>query len=550
MFRKKLLLIPTFTKISFSAAALALAAFSADAFAADAVSQSGISLRSGVWPVMVRMDYNPILQIKVAVGNSDAKFNSLKIDFSKTTNPDEIEGVDVFLGGNEMSAGKIKIGSALPSKANPIVTVKGKTKVTLPAGTTSELWVSVRMKKKADLTGKIAATASQLVIDNKPFVVNAVPASQRIGYCVAKAGDLGSKNYRIPAIARNPKTGTLIATYDVRYNHAGDLPANIDVGVSRSTDGGKTWSAPEVAISHKELGNGLGVGDPGILVNDKTGEFWIAGLNAGKCGHPIWTSRAGTVDPKDCSQMILVKSSNDGKSWGKPINITKDIKRLGDPDTAKWGALFQGPGAGICTKDGVLIFPSQVWIRNADNSKTEGEGASQGVLVFSKDGGKTWTSTKGSPFGGSESTCVEMKNGSIALNTRTNRGWGRTGSILKKLDSKTDWVIDENLARGAKGNLNQPGGCQAALLSNGKEWFFSNPNAGKRSHMTLKYSKDFGKTWTAGLLYDERACAGYSSTAFTDEKNSRIGVLYEGVPNSQTLFFLSIPVEEIKKATK
>ncbi len=548
MFRKSNPLTTIFTKISFSAAAFALAAFSAGtAFAADAVSQRGISLYSGVWPVMVRMDYNPILQIKVEVGDRNANFNNLKIDFSKTSNLNEIDGVDVFLGGNEFSAGK-KIGTARPSKMNPIVTVSGK--ASLPAGSKSELWVSVRMKDKADISGKIAATASQLVIDGKPFVVNSVPASQRIGYCVAKAGDLGSKNYRIPALARNPKTGTLIATYDVRYNHAGDLPANIDVGVSRSKDGGKTWTAPEVVIAHKELGNGTGVGDPGILVNDKTGEIWIAGLNAGKCGHPIWTSRAGTVDPKDCSQMILVKSSNDGKSWSKPINITKDIKRLNDPDTAKWGALFQGPGAGICTKDGVLIFPSQVWIRNADNSKTEGEGSSQGVLVFSKDGGKTWTSTKGSPFGGSESTCVEMKNGAIALNTRTNRGWGRTGSILKKLDSTTDWVIDENLARGAKGNLRQPGGCQAALLSNGKEWFFSNPNANKRSHMTLKYSKDFGKTWNSGLLYDERQCAGYSSTAFADDKGTRIGVLYEGVPNSQTLFFLSIPVDEIKKATK
>lgn len=545
MQRKRLPLSSLFAKVSLSAAALALSAFTVDAFA---VSQSDVSLRSGVWPVMVRMDYNPILQIKVAVSGQEARFNSLKIDFSKTTNPDEIEGVDVYVGGDEYGAGA-KYGSARPAKANPIVTVSGK--ASLPAGKTSSIWVSVRMKKKADLGGKVAATASQLVIDGKPLVVNSVPAQQRIGYCVAKPGDLGSKNYRIPALARSPKTGTLVATYDIRYNHAGDLPANIDVGVSRSTDGGQTWTLPEVAISHKELGNGNGVGDPGILVNDKTGEFWIAGLNAGKCGHPIWTSRAGTVDPANCSQMILVKSKDDGKSWSKPINITKSVKRLDDPDTKNWGSLFQGPGAGICMKDGTLVFPSQVWIRNNDNSKTQGEGASQGVLVYSKDGGKTWTSTKGSPFGGSESTCVEMKNGAIALNTRTNHGWGRTGSILKKLDSTTEWVIDENLARGAKGNLRQPGGCQAALLSNGKEWFFSNPNAGDRSNMTLKYSKDNGKTWSAGLLYDERKCAGYSSTAFTDGKNVPcIGVLYEGVPNSQTIFFLRIPIDEVKKAAK
>ena len=119
---------------------------------------------------------------------------------------------------------------------------------------------------------------------------------------------------------------------------------------------------------------------------------------------------------------------------------------------------------------------------------------------------------------------------------------------MKKLDSKCEWVIDENLTRGSKGALRQPGGCQAALLAYGKDWYFSNPNAGNRSNMTLKHSANEGKTWNSGLLYDERACAGYSSTAFTDAKGERIGVIYEGVPNSQTLFFLSIPSEEVRKA--
>lgn len=507
----------------------------------DALAAVNAKPETNVWPVMARMDYNPVL--KLALTSDGETLSGVQIDLTGTTKIRDVASVDVYFGGNSVGKAGEKFGSAKVTGA-PKLTVSGKRK--LSGG--EELWVSVQLKKDADITGKLALAVTGLTVNSRVQGVRDAKTEQRIGYCVAKPGDLGSKNYRIPALARNPKTGTLIATYDIRYNHAGDLPANIDVGVSRSTDGGKTWTPTTVAIAHKALGNGNGVGDPGILVNDANGEIWIAGLNAGKCGHPIWTSRAGTTDPANCSQMILVKSSDDGKTWSKPINITESVKRLGDPDTKNWGSLFQGPGAGICMKDGTLVFPAQVWIRNADNSKTEGEGASRGLLVYSKDGGKTWRSTKGSPFGGSESTCVEMKNGAIALNTRTNHGWGRTGSILKKLDSTTEWVIDENLARGAKGNLRQPGGCQAALLSNGKEWFFSNPNAGNRSRMTLKYSKDFGKTWSGGLLYDERQCAGYSSTAFTDEKGTRIGVLYEGTPNSQTLFFLSIPVEDVKKA--
>lgn len=76
--------------------------------------------------------------------------------------------------------------------------------------------------------------------------------------------------------------GTLIAVYDVRYNSAVDLQENIDVGVSRSVDGGQTWLPMQIAMdmgewggrSHKENG----IGDPAILVDPQTGRVWIAGL--------------------------------------------------------------------------------------------------------------------------------------------------------------------------------------------------------------------------------------------------------------------------------
>lgn len=528
-------------------AALALSAFAGSAFAADPVTQSGITAHAGVWPVMVRMDYNPVMKITVNVSEKAVNLQEFKLDFSKTTNPNEIDGVDVYIGGDVVKPGE-KFATVLPSKTSPIVTAKGKLgKLSVGA---NDIWISVRMKNRTDISGKISFVVTNLKIAglNKQFTVSSKPTEQRIGYAVAKTGDLGSKNYRIPAITATKK-GTLVATYDIRYNHAGDLPANIDIGVSRSTDGGNTWTMTESVLTSKEMEVKKGVGDPGILYDEKNDAVWISALWAPESGHPIWSSSAGTVSPKNCGQMLLIKSTNDGKTWSKPINITESIKRLGDADTKNWGLIFQGPGAGICTKDGTLIFPGQVWMKNPSNGKTEGEGASQGVLIYSKDGGKTWHSTKGSPFGGSESTCLEKKNGSIALNTRTNKGWGRTGSILKKVDSKTDWEIDENLTRGSKGALPQPGGCQGALLSVGGDWFFSNPNSGKRDHMTIKYSKNEGKTWSDGLLYDERGCAGYSSLV-SIAGGKRIGVLYEGSPGSQIIAFLSIPADEIKNAKK
>ena len=39
----------------------------------------------------------------------------------------------------------------------------------------------------------------------------------------------------------SPNKGTLIAVYDNRYNNSKGLQEDIDIGMSRSTDGGKTW---------------------------------------------------------------------------------------------------------------------------------------------------------------------------------------------------------------------------------------------------------------------------------------------------------------------
>lgn len=484
---------------------------------------------------MVRMDYNPVLQIKVDPSKSAKpdRLDALKLDFSKTSNASDIESVDLYLGGTDSKAGE-KIGSATPTKSNPIVTIKPKKATLLKQGTTNELWVSVCMKDKARIEGRIAALATQLIVNGKQYTLDAEPTVQRIGYAVAKTGDLGSKNYRIPAIARNPKTGTLIATFDIRYNGPGDLPGTIDVGVSTSKDGGKTWTPVESVLTSKDMEVNRGLGDPGILVDNKTGTVWISALWAPKSGHPIWKSSSGTDSPENCGQLLLIYSKNDGKSWSEPINITPDIKRLKDDDTKDWGLVFQGPGAGICTKDGTLIFPAQIWGH-------QGKGT-WGVLVYSKDGGKTWTSSKKMPWGGSESTCVELRDGSIMLNVRQGSPSERIVGVTKDLGETWKKFNGEKLRQ--PGNL-----CQAALLTaDGKTLYFSNPNSGRRDNMTLRYSKDAGKKWTDGLVYDERKCAGYSSTAFIDKENKNIGVLYEGVPDAQSIFFLSIPCSEIRSA--
>ena len=61
-------------------------------------------------------------------------------------------------------------------------------------------------------------------------------------------GDYGSRNWRIPALRALPD-GSLLAVNDKRKNNEGDLPQDIDIVARRSTDNGRTWSEPvDIAV--------------------------------------------------------------------------------------------------------------------------------------------------------------------------------------------------------------------------------------------------------------------------------------------------------------
>ncbi|MGL5380934.1 sialidase domain-containing protein [Clostridium sp.] len=86
-----------------------------------------------------------------------------------------------------------------------------------------------------------------------------------------KAGDLNSRNFRIPSIFTT-KDGTVIAATDVRNNHNGDSPANIDAGVIISKDGGKTWTDQKRVIDYP--GN-ASVIDASMLQDEETGKVFL-----------------------------------------------------------------------------------------------------------------------------------------------------------------------------------------------------------------------------------------------------------------------------------
>lgn len=200
-----------------------------------------------------------------------------------------------------------------------------------------------------------------------------------MGVGVRHAGDDNSAAFRIPGLVTTNK-GTLLGVYDVRYNSSVDLQEHVDVGLSRSTDGGKTWEKMRLPLAFGEFG-GLpagqnGVGDPSILVDTKTNNVWVvAAWTHGMGNQRAWWSSHPGMDMNHTAQLVLAKSTDDGKTWSAPINITEQVK---DPS---WYFLLQGPGRGITMSDGTLVFPTQF----IDSTRVPNAG-----IMYSKDGGKNW----------------------------------------------------------------------------------------------------------------------------------------------------------------
>lgn len=356
------------------------------------------------------------------------------------------------------------------------------------------------------------------------------------GVAVRNHLDDGVDSYRIPGLVRTGK-GTLVAVYDIRQDSSFDLNGDIDIGVSRSTDGGRTWEKMRVAIDMGEAG-GLpkgqnGVGDPCILVDDGTGDLFIAGLWAhGRGGGTaIFTSRTG-MDPIDVSQMVLVRSTDDGKTWSAPENITPQVKEPGE------SCCFQGPGAGITMKDGTLVIPCQWW--SADKVPSAG-------IIYSRDHGKTWKRSRQGVLHTCEAQVAETTEGTLMLNMRNYGTPDHARKVFTTGDMGDSWQPHPS-----NGTLQEPV-CQASLLKipagdnilGVDLLFFSNPasDPGTRNRITLRASTDLGLGWPFALMLDEEHGWGYSCIAPVDKET--VGILYES--GSAQLVFQKIKIKDIVK---
>ncbi|MGP1535957.1 BNR-repeat neuraminidase N-terminal domain-containing protein [Bacteroides heparinolyticus] len=511
-------------------------------------------------PVLIERQDNVLFRMRLEA-TSAKRLNEVVLNFGKEVKLSEVRSVKLYYSGTEALQNYAKkpfapvdyvsaftVGRTLA--ANPSYSIC-KAQVDGPRGkvvltANQELfpginyfWVSLQMKPEATLFSKVTATVASVKVDGKQAPIQmATPEGivHRMGVGVRHAGDDGSAAFRIPGLATT-NNGTLLGVYDVRYNNSADLQEHVDVGLSRSTDGGRTWEKMRLPLAFGETG-GLpaaqnGVGDPSILVDTRTNTVWVvAAWTHGMGNQRAWWSSHPGMDRSRTAQLVMAKSTDDGKTWSEPINITEQVK---DPS---WYFLLQGPGRGITMQDGTLVFP----IQYIDSTRVPNAG-----IMYSKDRGNTWTIHNHARTNTTEAQVAEVAPGVLMLNMRDNRGGSRAVSVTEDLGRT--WTEHPSSRKALQESV-----CMASLISVkakdnalGKDLLlFSNPNTTKgRHHITIKASLDGGLTWLPEnqLLLDEGDSWGYSCLTMIDKET--VGILYES--SVAHMAFQSVKLTDIIK---
>lgn len=497
-------------------------------------------------PILIERQDNVWMEMRLEAERIRA-LESVTLSLSADTPPEAIRAIKLYYGGTEARTeadkgrwapvdyvSAFRVGGTL--RANPSYAIllaetcpseaTGRN-LTLEAGGkalfpgVNFFWISIEMNpEKTTLETKVKAELSAARADGQALPVRSTtpPLTRRMAVGVRHAGDDGVAAYRIPGLVTTPK-GTLLATYDVRRNSSVDLQEHIDIGLSRSTDGGRTWEPMRLPIAMGEAG-GLpaaqnGTGDPCILVDEQTGDVLIIAAWAHGMGNRrAWHNSGPGMDETQTAQLLLTRSTDDGRTWSEPVNLTPQVKR------PEWHFLLQGPGRGTCMADGTLVCPIQF----IDPDRLPHAG-----IMYSRDHGTTWTLHNPARENTTEAQVAEPEPGVLMLNMRDNRGGSR--AVSTTTDLGRTWQEHPS----SRSALIEPV-CMASLLSiradenaAGRDLLlFSNPRStDERHNLTLRLSTDGGLTWPDihSLLLDAGSGWGYSCLTLVDPHT--IGILYE-----------------------
>lgn len=220
-------------------------------------------------------------------------------------------------------------------------------------------------------------TEPSIAVDpNRPDdVVTAYQDNAHIAYSTDAgetwtAENVESKEYRV--------SGDVSVTYDNEghaflcyiafdklgtFSYWGHNANRNGIYIKRSMDGGKTWEEQEIPVSAEPQQPGIPFEDKPYIIADNRKGPQAGNLYIG------WTRWTLTN-----SELLFVRSTDDGKTWSKPIEIDNEPGLPRDDNGALEGF------AGAVGPDGTIYA---VW---ADGKNI--------VLTTSKDGGRTFSRTR------------------------------------------------------------------------------------------------------------------------------------------------------------
>jgi len=511
-------------------------------------------------PLLIKREECLLLKIGLQVSApSSYTIRKVKIDFTGTSNPDDIQSVKlIYTEESQDSTIEKQFGET--KKGAPVLKFTDKLLVSNP---TASFRLMVKLKSGVDLLHRVNAYCESVYTD-AGIIENTEPINTkglRVGIALRQHGEDNVDTYRIPGLT-STKKGTLLAVYDVRREKSRDLQGDIDIGVSRSIDGGNTWEPMRIALDRGTWGNlpekFNGISDACILVDNNTNTIFVAGLwmygvldengkwieglteNSSEWNHQ-WRDKGSQpgFDVKETGQFVITKSTDDGLTWSEPENLTRVCKQ------EEWWLWAPAPGHGITMKDGTLVFPTQ----GRDES-----GKPFSNITWSRDDGKTWKTSNPASSGTTENMVVELSDGSVMLNARDNQNRGNTSADNGRNIHVTNDLGETWTTHPTSHNALIEPTCMASIhrhfyTENGETksiLVFSNPNSKtSRDHMTIKVSLDDGLTWPEKfwLLLDSGKGRGYSCLTSINEQT--IGILYEG--SQADMVFQKISLDELLK---
>ncbi len=321
-------------------------------------------------------------------------------------------------------------------------------------------------------------TETSLAAEDRPFL----EPPQVVTTSPGPEYQIGNRRFQgIPSLARSPE-GRLWAVWYA--SPSGGEDQNNYVLLVTSGDDGRNWSGPVLVVDPDRDGP-VRAFDPQIWLAPD-GRLWLFWAQA--VGHDgtvagVWTIMKEDPDDPACH-------------WSEPRRLTD-------------GVMMNKP---TVLSSGEWILPASTW-RKTDKSAR---------AVVSMDQGKTWRVRGGCQIPPAmrvfdEHMFVERQDGSLWMLARSN-----TGFLLESVsrDGGKTWPPAQ------PSDIEHPSArFFIRRLASGKLLLVKHHNTTARQRLTALLSADDGRTWSEGLLLDERGTVSYPDGVQAED--GRIFIIYD-----------------------